>query len=190
MHIGCNVTWELMLQSIDRVQAAMGQDWHLARPASSPRGFSDGGPGSASERIHTDVDIHGGVSNWYLHIDGITKSYRVEIGYLSAREIHALCRSNVVCSRSWGAVTPWTNRSDVAQNFDKIYAVLSGGYSTDGSSTELQELFEERLRRPMNLPNSSSYGDGVNGLLATPRLKFDVWSWSSSCLARLSRMLV
>jgi uncharacterized protein len=171
-----HVVWELTSQSIDRVQAAMGQDWHMARPILRLVEVAEGGTTSASERVHTDVDIHGGVSNWYLHIDGIPKSYRVEIGYVSATgKFSALCRSNVVNSPEAGSSDAVDqNWSDVAQNFDKIYA-LSGGYSTDGSSTELQELFEERLRRPMNSPNASSYGDGVSGLLATPRrLKFEV----------------
>ena len=42
---------------------------------------------------------------------------------------------------------------------------MSGGYSTEGTSTELQELFEERLRRPMGSPTGNRYGNGADGLL-------------------------
>ena len=51
------------------------------------------------------------------------------------------------------------NWTDVAENFDKIYA-MSGGYSPDNNSLELQELFEERLRRPMGSPMVTRYGSG------------------------------
>ena len=57
---------------------------------------------------------------------------------------------------------------------DKIYA-MSGGFSTEGSS-DLQELFEERLRRPMGPPNSSRFGAGHRGTCcrATTILRFHV----------------
>jgi hypothetical protein len=46
---------------------------------------------------------------------------------------------------------------------------MSGGYSPDNSSTELQELFEERLRRPMGSPMVTRYGSGLEGLLPMGR---------------------
>ncbi len=37
---------------------------------------------------------------------------------------------------------------EIADDCDRVYA-MSGGFSPENNSTELQELFEERLRRPM-----------------------------------------
>jgi hypothetical protein len=40
---------------------------------------------------------------------------------------------------------------------------MSGGYSQKGTSQELQELLEERLRRPMGSPMATRYGTGADG---------------------------
>jgi uncharacterized protein len=160
-----HVYWELARQSVERAQAAMGQDWHMARPCLRLLEISEGGATNASERVVEDITIHGGVSNWYLHVNEPPKSYRIEIGYLAASgRFFALSRSNVV-------TTPPPGTSDaidehwagVAEDFDKIYA-MSGGYSAEGSNHELQELFEERLRRPMGSPMMTRYGEGIEGL--------------------------
>jgi hypothetical protein len=52
------------------------------------------------------------------------------------------------------------NWSDIDQNADRIFA-MSGGYSPRGTSLELQELLEERLRRPMGSPMQTRYGSGA-----------------------------
>jgi hypothetical protein len=51
--------------------------------------------------------------------------------------------------------------ADIASDCEKIYA-MSGGFSPENNSTELQELFEERLRRPMGPPaaRTSMQADG------------------------------
>ena len=168
--------WEIGHQSIERAQAAMGQDWHTARPNLRILEVSEGGTTSASERIVQDIHIHGGVNNWYVHVSDPPKSYRLEIGYLCATgRFYSIARSNVVstpCPGSSDALDE--NWTDIAENFDKIYA-MSGGYSQDGNSTELQELFEERLRRPMGSPMVTKYGVGIDAVLAGHRqFKFAV----------------
>ena len=159
--------WEICHQSVERAEAAMGQDWHTANPNLRVLEVSEGGTTSASERIVQDIHIHGGVSNWYVHVTDPPKSYRLEIGYLCVSgRFYSIARSNVVstpCPGSSDALDE--NWTDVAENFDKIYA-MSGGYSHDGNSTELQELFEERLRRPMGSPMVTKYGVGLESLLA------------------------
>ena len=91
-----------------------------------------------------DIDIHGGVNNWYIEVSDPPRSYRVDIGYLSASgKFFTLARSNVVSTPKAGASSALDeNWTDVAENFDKIYA-MSGGYSPDNNSLELQELFEQ-----------------------------------------------
>ncbi len=51
------------------------------------------------------------------------------------------------------------NWTDVVENCERIFA-LSGGYSPEGSSDELQELLEERLQRPVGSPMLTRYGAG------------------------------
>jgi hypothetical protein len=162
--------WELTRHSIERAKAAMGQDWHLSRPFLRVSEVTEGGTMSASERVVQEIEIHGGVSNWYVHVTEPPRSYRLEIGYLGrSGRFFSLARSNVVTTPAPGSSDALDeNWADVAQNFDKIYA-LSGGYSPDGTSTELQELFEERLRRPMGTPMANRYGMGADGMFCPPK---------------------
>ena len=164
--------WEVKRQSVERAKAAMGQDWHLARPTLRVLEVSDGGMTSASERIVQEIEIHGGVSNWYIHVSDPPKSYRVEIGYRGRTgKFYSIARSNVVTTPRPGSSDALDeNWADVARNFEKIYA-MSGGYSAEIARTELQELFEERLRRPMGSSLGAGFasGAGIEGLLAMPR---------------------
>jgi hypothetical protein len=129
-----------------------------------------------SERVQRDIPIHGGVRNWYIDVKNPPQTYRAEIGYLAGNgKFHALARSNVVSTpgapNNDSLDAHW---HDVAENCDKIYA-MSGGYSTEGDSTELQELFEERLRRPMGFPASSRFGIGAEALVPNSRkMQFEV----------------
>jgi hypothetical protein len=90
-------------------------------------------------------------------------------------KFYVLARSNVVTTPRPGSKDALDeNWTDVAENYDKIYA-LSGGYSPDGGSAELQELFEERLRRPMGSPVVSQFGNGLEGLVPKKReFSFDI----------------
>ena len=168
--------WEIKRQSVERVQAAMSQDWHTARPYLRLLEVSDAGASTAAERVVRDIEVHGGVSNWYVHVDNSPASYRLELGYMSGGgRFFPLVRSNVVTTPEPGASDAIDeNWTDVAENFDKIYA-MSGGYSPDNNSLELQELFEERLRRPMGSPMVTRYGTGMDGMFAPAQdFRFEV----------------
>jgi hypothetical protein len=161
-----HVYWEISRQSVERIQAAMSQSWHTAKPLLRLLEVGDTGLTGGAERVARDIPIHGGVSNWYLHVENPPNTYRVEIGYIAADgKFFSLARSNVVTTPTPGSSDALDeNWSDVAQNFDKIYA-MSGGYAPDNNSTELQELFEERLRRPMGTPMGARYAAGLEMLL-------------------------
>ncbi len=168
--------WEIKRQSVERVQAAMSQEWHTARPFLRLIEIHDGGSSSTSECVVRDIEVHGGVSNWYVHVDNSPASYRLELGYLGASgKFYPLVRSNVVTTPEPGASDAIDeNWTDVAENFDKIYA-MSGGYSTDNNSLELQELFEERLRRPMGAPVVTPFAGSMSPLITNNEtLKFEV----------------
>ena len=155
--------WELTRKGIERAEAAFGQDWHGAKPILRLLDVSSSDITSTSESIVRDIDIHGGVSNWYLDVQNPPRSYRVDVGYLSRNgQFYALARSNVVS-------TPRAGMSDVIdENWadldyakaDRIYA-MSAGFDPTASSLELKQLFEERLRRPMGSPAVTSFGSGA-----------------------------
>jgi hypothetical protein len=157
--------WELTHQAVQRAEAALGQDWHGAKPILRLFDVSTQETTSTSETPVRDIEIHGGCNNWYIEVQNPPKSYRIDIGYLSKRgQFFVLARSNVVA-------TPRANLSDrIDENWadfdpaaaDRIFAMSSGFDPTHAaSSLELKELFEERLRRPMGSPAVTSFGSGA-----------------------------
>jgi hypothetical protein len=58
------------------------------------------------------------------------------------------------------------NWVDVAENYEKIYA-LSGGFSNEKS--DLQDVFEERLHRPMGSSLGARFGAGAERMLQRDR---------------------
>jgi len=166
--------WELTRRGVERAEAAMGQRWHSARPVLRLLEIGGNTTATASETVVRHIEIHGGVNNWYVDVKDPPKRYRLDIGYLATDgTFFMLSRSNIVSTpRAGSADAIDENWSDVAENFEKIYA-LSGGRSPEGASLELQELFEERLRRPMSSPVFARYGAGSGALLANgQRRKF------------------
>ena len=154
--------WELSRQSVERARAAMGQHWHAARAVLRVWQVARDGTTSTARKLVRDVDVHGGVSNWYIDVYDPPKSYQLDIGYLAPEgKFLSLARSNIVSTppaESANAVDG--NWEEVAEDFDRIYA-MSGGYMDDGDTSDLKELFEERLRRPMGSPMVTRYGLGA-----------------------------
>jgi hypothetical protein len=155
--------WELAPQSVERAQSALGQHWHATKPVI--RVFQVAADGSAS--LLREITIHGGVNHWYVDVQNPPQQYRMEIGYLTAAgQFFCLARSNTVTTPPAGTSDSVDeNWVDIDQNADRIFA-MSGGYSDRGTSLELQELLEERLRRPMGTPMQTRYGSGAARALA------------------------
>jgi hypothetical protein len=151
--------WELNPRTVERAQSALGQNWHGTRPVL--RVFRVAGDGSAE--MHREISIHGGVKHWYVDVQNPPQQYRMEIGYLTlAGQFYCLVRSNTVTTPPAGTSDSIDeNWADIDQNADRIFA-MSGGYSQRGTSLELQELLEERLRRPMGTPMQTRYGGGAS----------------------------
>ena len=154
--------WELTRGCVDRARAALAEMWHTAKPILRLYDVDAGTTTNTSERIAQDIEIHGGVQNWYISVAEPPKSYVLEIGYLASdNRFHRVARSNVVTTprpgTNAGADQNW---DDVAANCQRIYA-LSGGYTSQSDGGELQELFEERLKRPMGTPMTTAYGAGA-----------------------------
>ncbi|MCC7473969.1 MAG: DUF4912 domain-containing protein [Pirellulales bacterium] len=157
-----HVYWELNPRSVERAQSALGQHWHATRPVL--RLFRVGADGAAD--LLREIMIHGGVSHWYVDVQNPPQQYRMEIGYLTAGgQFYCLARSNTVVTPPAGTSDSVDeNWADIDQNADRIFA-MSGGYSDRGTSLELQELLEDRLRRPMGSPMQTRYGSGAASVL-------------------------
>jgi hypothetical protein len=153
-----HVFWELTTRSIARAQAALGQEWHGARPTLRLIELESGLNASPSERVVREIAVHGGVKNWFIDIREPHR-YRCEIGYLAiSGRFHALARSNAVTMpNSPQGDTLDAHWGEIVDDCERIYA-MSGGFTAEHSSEELQQLFEERLRRPMGPPAARSSG--------------------------------
>jgi hypothetical protein len=156
--------WELTHQSVQRAEAALGQDWHGAKPILRLCDVSAQDTTSTAESVIRDVEIHGGCNNWYLEVNQPPRSYRVDIGYVSKRgQFYCLARSNVVSTPRAGVSDSIDeNWADLdPKQADRIYAMSSGYDPSAGDSLILKQFMEERLRRPLGSPALSSFGSGA-----------------------------
>jgi uncharacterized protein len=156
--------WELSRKSIQRAKVALGQYWHSARPVIRVYEAIRDGTTAATRHAVRDVEIHGGVNNWYIDVYDPPKTYQLDIGYLAPEgKFFCLARSNVVNTPPATAADSFDrNWADVAKDSDRIFA-LSGGYSESQPHNELKEVFEERLQRPMGDSPLANFGPGAAG---------------------------
>jgi uncharacterized protein len=169
--------WTITRHSVKRAEAALAEHWHTAGPVLRLLEVDGGHTTSTAERIVREMEVHGGVTNWYIEVSNPPHSFRAELGYKAANgRFFSLCRSNIVHTPApdSGDVID-ENWTDVAANYERVYS-LSGGYSDENShSGELQELFEERLRRPMGNTTTGQFGSGAERVLNRHReLEFQV----------------
>jgi len=161
--------WDISRNNVQRAKAAMAEHWHGAKPVLRVFEVESGITTSSAEEVFRDIVIHGGVRNWYVDVVDPPKSYRIDIGYLADNgKFFAMARSNVVTTPHPSSSDDLDeNWSEVAQNYEKVFA-LSGG-NEETTSSDLQELFEERLRRPMGAPIVTRYGAGADNVLRQNR---------------------
>jgi len=167
--------WELTRASIDRARAALGQHWHAAKPVLRLHEVSRNGITSSARRVVRDIEIHGGVNNWYIDVKDPPNDYQVDIGYKAGcNKFLALARSNVVSTPQASLGDSFdTNWTEVAKDSDRIYA-MSGGYQEHNGRSELKEVFEERLRRPMGGPVTTQFGLGAAAMEERGQFPFEI----------------
>lgn len=169
-------SWDVSRRAIERARASMAEHWHTAKPIL--RLLTIGGTGStnASETVDRDIEVHGGVRNWYIEIKTSPGTFRVLLGYLASNgRFHELSRSNIVTTPAPGSADAVDgNWADIAQDCEHIFA-LSGGYNPEHESKELQEMFEDRLKRPMGSPQLTQFGGGAEAPLKRKKeFQFDI----------------
>ena len=154
--------WELSRRSIQRAEVAMGQHWHAARPVLRLHEVSRNGTTSAARQTVRDIEIHGGVNNWYIDVQNPPKSYQVEIGYLApGNRFYCLGRSNVVSTPMPGSADTFDrNWAEVAKECDRVYAMTTGSTEQEANG-DLKDVFEEHMHRPMGDSLLTQFGPGA-----------------------------
>lgn len=168
-----HVHWQISRQAVDRVKVSMAENWHNATPVIRVYHVESSTTTSTSENVDRDIEIHGGVNNWYIDVVDPPKTYRVCIGYKASNgRFFPVARSNKVTTPRPGSNSDVDeNWTDLAANCEKVYA-LSGGYHEDDSIREVKEVLEERLQRPVGNQGTNRFGVGAEGSLAGNNGKF------------------
>jgi hypothetical protein len=157
-----HVVWEISQQSVFRAEAALGPDWHGAKPILRLLDVTSTDTTSTSEGIVRDVNIHGGVSHWYLDIPQPPRTYRVDIGYLAKTgQFFVLARSNVVTPPKAGVSESmpenWAADVEKAGGVERVLA-MSTGFESAGGPSQLKDLLDEQFKRPMK---EGAFGAGA-----------------------------
>lgn len=158
--------WDIMRHSVDRAKAALAEKWHTAKPILRLLKLDDSGTTNNSEVIYRDIEIHGGVRNWYIDVDSPPSRFKMLMGYLCANSrFYELARSNTVLTPAPGGKEATDDHwADIATDAEHIYS-MSGGYGDDTQTGDLTEVFEEKLKRTMDADVLSQFGSGAEGSL-------------------------
>jgi len=86
--------WEVTEQLVERVRSAMSRHWHTSDPILRLYRVD---PTTTRREFVKDVEISGGVSNWYVPVENPPSSFVVELGYKSRDgQFFTLLSSNAV----------------------------------------------------------------------------------------------
>ncbi|MBX3423798.1 MAG: DUF4912 domain-containing protein [Pirellulaceae bacterium] len=159
-----HVAWDITRGAVDRAQAALAEQWHSARPVIRLMRLDESGVSSTAETIQAEIEINGGVRNWYIPWTGEVASFRVQVGYVAGnRRFHMIAVSNVVrtvAANSAEAVDQhWTN---LGAEGEKIYA-QSGGYNSELDTGEMKYMLEQRLNRSLGAPALAKLAIAADG---------------------------
>ena len=168
--------WDIMRHSVDRAKAALAENWHTVKPILRLLKLDDSGTTNNSEVIHRDIEIHGGVRNWYIDVETPPSRFKMLMGYLCANgRFYELARSNIVTTPAPGGKEATDDHwADIATDAEHIYS-MSGGYGDDTQTGDLTEVFEEKLKRTMDADVLSQFGSGAEGSLKRHKqFHFDV----------------
>jgi hypothetical protein len=145
--------WEITEATIRRARAALEKNWRGARPVLRLLEIVDEGDGP-NEVVRREIEIHSGVDTWYIDSGKPAHTYRVMIGYATGQgRFFPLAKSNKVTTPSPGSPAPQDHWADIANHYESYFA-MSGGFSDDNESRDLQDVFEEKLRRPVKTLSS------------------------------------
>jgi uncharacterized protein len=160
-----HASWDITRGAVERAQAALAEQWYGARPVLRLIRIDDSGATSVAETVQSEIEIRGGVRNWYIPWTGETASFRVNVGYLGVHgRYHVIAQSNIVRTPAFSSPEAvdqhWT---DLGAEGERIYA-MSGGYDSERETGELQEMLEERLNRSLGAPTLAKLGAAADAI--------------------------
>ena len=145
--------WELTRDSVCRAESRLGMDWHTAVPALRLFEVSADDVNSVSEVRVKDVLLEAGVNTWYVHVPLESRTFRLHIGYRTAKgAFFALAKSNV-------CAMPVLNTNLDLHSHGKNGA--NGKHAANGHSSESDLLGAKpdgRLGRPLGFSTLSHFG--------------------------------
>lgn len=154
--------WEITRATVQRAKVALTGYWHAAKPVLRLLEITSDGNTNSVENAVQEIEIHSGVNNWYLNINEPGKTYRIAIGYaVNGGKFHLIAKSNQVTPPSCNNGDIDDHWTDITNDVEKYYA-LSGGTDPLAVSGDLQTVFEEKSRQPMNAPAFERLGSGIN----------------------------
>jgi len=158
-----HVTWDVTRGGVERAHSVLAEQWHGAKPILRLMKIEDVSHGSAAETVQADIEIRGGVRNWYIPWTGEPAIFRVSIGYIgSLGRFQAIAISNTVktpAASNHAVDTHWT---DLGSEGEKILAMSSGHDSTH-TTGEMKEILEDRLNRSLGAPALARLASAADG---------------------------
>lgn len=151
--------WEITRQTVERARVALGQLWHLAKPVLRLIELDPEGTETGNRRVIGDIEIHGGVNTWYLHVPDPPRSFQVDLGYVvPGGKFHCLGRSNVVTTRP-GTSAHWWPHPLSSGNMDwERILVRSAREEFAPDQDDVRDFLEEKLDRPIGEGLASRLG--------------------------------
>ncbi len=151
-----HASWDITRGAVERAKAALSEHWHSAKPVLRLLKLDETG---TSETVERDIEIHGGLRNWYVDWKGGSASFRVMVGYVAPNErFHCICESNVVRMPDLGSSEEVDQHwSDLGGDAEKLFA-MSGGYESEHETQELKTILEDRVGRELGAPALAKLG--------------------------------
>lgn len=158
-----HATWDITPAAVQRAKAALAEQWHGAKPVLRILRIENATSASGAEIVEQEIDIHGGVRDWYINWSGQSASLKAAIGYLAPNgRFHVICSSNMIRTPQAGSADDIDGHwADMGAKAERILT-LSGGYDRGSETRELKEMLEERVKRTLGAPTLAAIGAGAD----------------------------
>lgn len=164
--------WEITRASVQRAKVALGNHWHLAKPVLRVMSVVNGGNTISVETPEVDIEIHGGVNNWYFSNPAPGKTLRLAVGYVvDGGKFHLIAKSNQCVTAASSGSQADENWTDITNDVERYFA-LSGGFDDKTVSAELQNVMEEKSQQSVYTPAFERLGSALN--ISSERFDFQV----------------
>ncbi|MDA1018500.1 MAG: DUF4912 domain-containing protein [Planctomycetota bacterium] len=86
--------WSITQSTVARAESALGAEWHRASPVIRVLDITSSESGMPNAVVVSEIPVEPGADRWYLNVKDSGRTYRLELGYLTATgRFFALVRS-------------------------------------------------------------------------------------------------